>query len=135
NLPPMHRAGDVVAPNAPQDIASAGLEESALTDLVVKLAYTVARFTPEWVAKHLHLSLALVGELLQKLALDGLVEEVMGVSRYKITHQGREQAVRLLEVCGYIGPAPVSLEMYAAMLRWQFANTPPVQPEHVSTAL
>ena len=38
-------------------------------------------------------------------------------------------------MCGYIGPAPVSLEAYAAMLRWQFANTPPVQPEHVAAAL
>jgi hypothetical protein len=134
-LPPMHRAGDLIAPNAPQDLAAAGLEEAALTDLVVKLAYTVARFTPDWVAKQLHLSLSLVRQLLQKLALDGLVEEVMGVSRYKITPQGREQAVRLLEVCGYIGPAPVSLEMYTAMLRWQFANTPEVLPEHVAAAL
>ena len=56
-------------------------------------------------------------------------------SHYKITDQGREHAVRLLEICGYVGPAPVRLESYAAMLRWQFANTPPVQPEHVASAL
>src|SRR5438552_9170180 len=97
HLPPMHRAGDLIAPNAPQDLASAGLEEAALTDLVVKLAYTVARFTPEWVAQQLHLSLSLVRQILPKLALDGLVEEVLGVSRYKITPLGREQAGRLLE--------------------------------------
>src|SRR5262249_60087548 len=42
---------------------------------------------------------------------------------------------RALEVCGYIGPAPVSLEAYAAMLRWQFANSPQVLPEHVISAL
>jgi predicted ATPase with chaperone activity len=41
----------------------------------------------------------------------------------------------LREVCGYIGPAPVSLRAYAAMLRWQFATMPPVQPEHVAAAL
>jgi hypothetical protein len=134
-LPPMHRVGDLIAPNAPQDIAAAGLEEAALTDLVVKLAYTVARFTPDWAAQRLHLSVTLICQLLQKLAIDGLVEEVMGVSRYRITQQGREQAVRLLAVCGYIGPAPVRLETYAAMLRWQFVNTPPVQPEHVAAAL
>src|SRR5947209_15012435 len=56
-------------------------------------------------------------------------------SHYKITDQGREEASRLMEVCGYVGPAPVRMESYAAMLRWQFANTPPVQPEHVTTAL
>ena len=38
-------------------------------------------------------------------------------------------------MCGYIGPAPVRLEAYAAMLRWQFANTPQVTPEHVAAAL
>jgi hypothetical protein len=135
HMPPMHRAGDLIAPNAPQDIAAAGLEEGALTDLVVKLVYTVARFSPDWVAKQLHLSLPLVRELVHKLAIDGLVEEVLGISRYKITQLGREQAVRLLEVCGYIGPAPVGLEIYSAMLRWQLANTPQVLPEHVAEAL
>src|SRR5205823_8687239 len=49
--------------------------------------------------------------------------------------RGREQAVRLLEVCGYIGPAPVRLEAYSAMLRWQFANTPAVLPDHIAGAL
>src|SRR5262249_55916036 len=54
---------------------------------------------------------------------------------YRITDRGREHAARAMEVCGYIGPAPVRLDTYAAMLRWQFANSPPVKPEYVSTAL
>src|SRR5439155_14282184 len=73
--------------------------------------------------------------LLHKIAVDGLLEEVIGASRYYVTPQGREQAVRLLEVCGYIGPAPVALETYTEMLHWQFANTPEVLPEHVVEAL
>ena len=40
-----------------------------------------------------------------------------------------------MEICAYVGPAPVRMEAYAAMLRWQFANSPPVQPENVITAL
>src|SRR5262249_55165071 len=47
-LPPLHRVGDLIAPKAPQDVASAQVEEGALTDLTVKLAYTVARFTTDW---------------------------------------------------------------------------------------
>jgi predicted ATPase with chaperone activity len=135
----MHRVGDLLAPKAPQDIASARLEEGALADLAVKLAYTVARFTSDWVGKRLHLSLALVGELMEQLCRDGLAEETLrtgqGRSHYRITQRGREHAERLLEVCGYIGPAPVHLKAYAAMLRWQFANTPQVLPEHVAAAL
>jgi predicted ATPase with chaperone activity len=131
--------GDLVAPRAPEDIAAARLEEGTLTDLAVKLGYTAARFTTEWVAKQLHLSLPLADEVLVQLCRDGLAEEVLktaqGRSLYRITQRGREHGVRLLEVCGYIGPAPVSLEAYAAMLRWQFAHTPPVHPEHVAAAL
>src|SRR5262245_8115112 len=52
-----------------------------------------------------------------------------------MTEQGREHAVRAMETCGYIGPAPVRLDAYAAMLRWQFASSPPVKPEHVVSAL
>jgi predicted ATPase with chaperone activity len=80
-----------------------------------------------------------VGELLEKLCFQGQIEQLMQTSHtrahYKITHQGQEQAPRLMDVCGYVGPAPVRMESYAAMLRWQFANTPQVQPEQVTTAL
>src|SRR5262249_29982404 len=131
--------GDLLAPRAPHDIAAARLEEGNLADLAVKLAHTVSRFTTEWVCKHLHLSLALVQELLEQLCREGLLEETMRTSEvsshYKITQRGREQAARSMEVCAYIGPAPVSLEAYAAMLRWQFAHTPLVRPEHVAAAL
>jgi DNA-binding PadR family transcriptional regulator len=139
HLPPLARVGDQVAPKAPQDIASAGLEEGVLADLAVKLAYTVARFTTEWVGKQLRLAPTLVAELLEQLCRDGLLEETMrtgqGRSHYRITQRGREYAERSREVCAYVGPAPVHLQTYAAMLRWQFASTPPVQPEHVATAL
>jgi hypothetical protein len=138
-LPPMHRVGDLLAPKAPSDIASAGLEDGVLTDLAVKLAYTVARFTTDWVAKQLHLSVPLAAAVLEKLCYDGLVEETLKTSEtrshYRITQRGREHGGRSLEVCAYLGPAPVRLEAYAAMLRWQFANTPEVRPEHVASAL
>jgi predicted ATPase with chaperone activity len=105
----------------------------------MRLAYTVPRFTTDSVSKHLHLSRALTDELLAKLSFDGLIEQLWQTSQasshYKISDQGREHAKRLMEVCGYIGPAPVGLEAYSAMLRWQFAHTPQVQPGDVMTAL
>jgi predicted ATPase with chaperone activity len=120
-------------------MAAARLEEGVLTDLAVRLAYAVARFNTDWVCKQLHLSLPLVQELLEEVCREGLVEETMRTneasSHYRITDRGREHAARLREVCGYVGPAPVRLEAYAAMLRWQFANTLPVRPDHVAAAL
>src|SRR5262249_40299256 len=71
-MPPLVKIGDLIAPRAPQDIPSAGLEDTALPDLVVKLAYSVARFTTEWVGKQLHLGPALTQVLLEKLAFEGL---------------------------------------------------------------
>jgi predicted ATPase with chaperone activity len=135
----MHRVGDLIAPKAPRELAAVPEEEAGLADLLVKLAYTVPRFTTDWVCKQLHLSMALVSALLEKLCFEGQIEQLWQTSQssshYKITEQGRQQASRSLELCGYIGPAPVRLESYAAMLRWQFANTPQVQPEHVVSAL
>jgi hypothetical protein len=139
HMPPMQRVGDILAPKAPQDIASARLEDGTLTDLALKLAYTANRFTAEWVSKRLHLSLPLAAEITEQLCREGLIEETMMSShsraQYRMTQRGRENAGRSMEVCAYIGPAPVRLEQYGAMLRWQFANTPQVRPEHVNAAL
>jgi hypothetical protein len=139
NLPSLHRVGEVLAPRAPDEMASTGLEEGVLTDLTLKLVYTVVRFTTDWVSKQLHLSLQLTAEVLEQLCREGLVEETLKTSEirshYKITQRGREHAARALEVCGYIGPAPVGLDAYTAILRWQFAHTAQVRPEHVTAAL
>jgi hypothetical protein len=139
HLPTLCRVGNLIAPRAPQDIPGAGLEERTLTDLATKIACTTARFTTDWMANRLHLSMSLTRSILTELCVDELVEETMkiteGRSHYRITPQGREHGTRLLEVSRYVGPAPVSLEAYRAMLRWQFANTPQVQPEQVAKAL
>src|SRR5262249_28862415 len=138
-MPALHRVGEVIAPKAPQDIAAAQVEEGALTDLAVKLACTTPRFTTDWMATKLYLSIPLAAAILDQLCTEGLMEETMKTtqirSHYRITQRGREHGAHLLEVCRYIGPAPVGLGSYAAMLRWQFANTPQVQPEHVAAAL
>jgi hypothetical protein len=139
HLPPLHRVADYAAPTAPQDIASACLEDGELTDLAVKYGYTLARFSTDMVAKSLRLSLALAADVLETLCREGLAEEILKTtqarSHYRLTQRGREHATRALQVCGYIGPAPVRLEAYSAMLRWQFASTPGVKPENVTGAL
>jgi hypothetical protein len=138
-LPPMQPAGDLLAPQAPEKMRAAGLEDGVLTDLTVRLAFTVTRFTLDWVAKQLRLSMPLVAELVDQLCREALLEQPLRTghvkSYYRITDRGREHAMRSLDVCRYIGPAPVSLRTYAAMLRWQFASTPPVLPEDVAAAL
>jgi hypothetical protein len=139
NLPALARLGDIVVPRAPQTIATCGLAEAELLSQVMRLAYTVPRLTTEWVSKNVHLSTALAVEVLGKLAAEGLLEQLWQTTEnnahYKISDQGREHAKRLNEICGYMGPAPVGLEAYSAMLRWQFSHMAQVQPENVQNAL
>jgi hypothetical protein len=139
HLPPLHRVGNLIAPKAPQDFAATGLDAHILADLLVKWGFTDTRFTNDWVAQRLHLSPALARQVLERVCQDGTVEQLwetgQGGHHYRITAEGRQHASRLLEISGYVGPAPVSLDAYAAMLRWQFAHTPPVKPERVAAAL
>ncbi len=138
-LPPLHKVGDLWAPKAPETFADVQPEKEALVEMAMKLAGTVARFDTEWAAKQLHLSLPLIRLILQSLSSEGLIEELWqtneGSSHYRISQQGRDLAARLMESCSYVGPSPVTLEAYAAMLRWQFATTPQVKPNDVAQSL
>src|SRR5271157_4583216 len=123
HLPGMVPAGDMMAPQAPTDVHDTGVDATVLADLALKAAYTVPQFNTEWAARRLHLPQPLVGELLEQLRADHLLE-VLGLAgpfgyRYTISQRGRERAGRLLEISGYVGPAPVSLASYTAMLEWQ----------------
>lgn len=140
DLPPLTRIGDIVAPAALTDVHEINKQElQTLMDMALKYAATVARFTTDGIAKQLHLSLPLTRDMLALLCQEGQIEELWqtgeGSAHYKIAQQGRDYAIRLTEVCGYVGPAPVRMESYAAMLRWQFMNTPLVKPEHVTGSL
>jgi hypothetical protein len=107
--------------------------------LALKTAYTVPQFTTEWAARQLHLPQPVVGEVLEHLQSDSMLD-ILGSSgpfgfRYAISGRGRERAARLMEISGYVGPAPVSLETYTALLEWQRARMPRIEPEHVADAL
>jgi hypothetical protein len=139
HLPPLGRLGDLMCPRAPQTIAEAQLEDAALIDLAVKFAYSINRFAADWLGERLCVSPALAAALVTRLSTDGLIEETMMTSQgrptHRVTERGRRYAERAMEVCGYLGPAPVSLETYSAMLRWEFARASEVKPEHVTAAL
>ncbi len=137
--PEMIAIGDVLAPAAPADARATGLSPNIVGDLALKAAYTVPQFTTEWTARRLHLPQALIGDVLEQLRTDHLLE-VLGQAgpfgyRYGITSRGRERADRLMEISGYVGPAPVSLESYNAMMEWQLAGFPEVTQQGVADAL
>jgi hypothetical protein len=121
------------------DLRDTGVEAAVLADLALKAAYTTPSFNTEWAARRLLLPQVLVGELLEGMREERLLE-ILGDAgpfgfRYAATQRGRERAARLLEVSGYVGPAPVSLAAYTALLEWQVARAPAVIPEHLAASL
>jgi hypothetical protein len=131
--------GEGFAPAAPGDLRGTGLDPLVVSHLALKAAYTVPQFTTEWAARRLHLPQPVLGEVLEQLRSDSMLD-ILGSSgpfgfRYAISGRGRERAARLMEISGYVGPAPVPLDDYSAIVEWQIACSPEVRPEHVAESL
>jgi predicted ATPase with chaperone activity len=139
NLPKMIQIGNVTAPAAPNTFDETGVEQFVLTDLAVKLANTVPRLTSDWASNALKLPIPLIEKIVWQLKDDQLVE-ILGTAgimsyRYSTSQRGRDHANRLLEISGYVGPAPVSLDAYRAMLEWQFSQQNRIVFENVQRAI
>jgi hypothetical protein len=139
DLPRLSRIGDVWAPTAPIHARDTGLDPVMLGNLILKAAYTVPQFTAQWAAQRLRLPQTLLSEVFEQHRTDHLLD-VLGQAgpfgfRYAITKNGRERVARLLEISGYIGPAPVTLASYAAMMDWQVAQAPEVTKHEAASAL
>lgn len=131
--------GDLRAPEAPRDLAETGVDRAVLTDLTLKTASLVMQFTTQWAARRLHLPVALVAEILEQLRDEQMLDMLGSTgrfdARFAISRRGREVAERALEISGYVGPAPVSLEAYATLTKWQCDRLEAVRPEEVAAAI
>lgn len=106
------------APPAPKNIEETGLEPSFLTDLTLKHIALLGEFKLADIAENLKLSTSIADSLLEGLKREKMIE-VKGAAdynrfsyRYAISGIGQNKAEKLLEVCHYVGPAPVSLGDY-----------------------
>src|SRR5689334_10993577 len=103
-FPAMAEHGEVLAPEAPRDLAATGIDRNFLYDLTLKTIQTVPQGNTKWVADQPRLPSPLAEEMLQQMAREHLVE-VLGLEgpfnhRYAITGRGHERAARLLAVSG-----------------------------------
>lgn len=131
--------GEGQTPSAPGGVEDTGLEFSFLADLTLKTAYIDTNCTTKRVAEKLKLPKIIAETLLQYLYREKLLEirpQVdVGDNRYTMLDRGWDRAHRLLDVSGYIGPAPVSLDAYTSMFQLQKKNEEAVKPEAVRAAL
>jgi len=126
------------APPIPESIEQTGLSFQFLADLALKTAATESTLTTASIAERMCLPLIPVEELLQHLYREKLVEIRGNVSfnnhRYALLDRGWEQLRRVMEISGYVGPAPVSLAAYSAMMRSQAQPEEMVGPDQVAEA-
>jgi hypothetical protein len=128
-----------ISPPVPLKVEDTGLDFGFLADLTLKTVYADANCTTERAAERLKLALPVTQDLLQHLYREKFVE-VRGLvgygnNRYGMLDRGWQRAQQLLEINGYIGPAPVSLQAYSDMVLRQSAARDSVAPDDVRQAM
>ncbi|HVL68959.1 MAG TPA: hypothetical protein VM364_17010 [Vicinamibacterales bacterium] len=106
----------------PATIADSGLHPDVLAQLLLK-TLIAGEHSGSQLAERLKLPYSLLDALVQHARVEKLVE-VRGTSgvgsagyRYVLTDLGRERAQQFMEICRYVGPAPVPLAQYNAYVR------------------
>jgi len=127
-----------MGPPMPEELADTGIAEGFLCDLALKHVAMLPEPTTAAVSEQLHLPRTLTEDLLQKLYREKLIEiklqKTVGSTRYAMLDHGWDRLSRLLHICGYVGPAPVSLNDYAHMMRLQSIPSDPASIETVREA-
>jgi hypothetical protein len=126
--------GGVWYPGEPETFAKAGLSESEVENLILKLLAARSEASGRDISEHLRLPFRLMGPLLQQMKDDQLVGHraaaMVGDYIFILTIPGRERAKRLAEHCTYYGSAPVPLADYVnAVGRQTIANQHPTEED------
>ena len=126
------------APPYPESLEETGLSFQFLADLALKTAATESAMTTSAVAERICLPMTLVEQLMQHLYREKMLEIRGAVgfnnNRYALLDRGWDQLRRLQEISGYVGPAPVSLAYYTAMMRSQAQPDDLVSSDQVASA-
>jgi hypothetical protein len=119
---PTKPVGQPVPPPPPATIADAGLHPDTLAQLLLKTLLG-GEATGSTLAERMRVPYSLLDALVQHARVEKLVE-VRGMSgvgsagyRYILTDLGRDRAGQFLDICRYVGPAPVPLAQYNAYVR------------------
>ena len=112
-------------PPPPASLEDSGLTLQFICDLALKHILHIGEFRVSDLAERLCLPPNLLGEPIEVLRHEKLIEVrsasqfVKASFRFVITETGKVRAGELLEICRYVGPAPVTLEAYREMVDCQ----------------
>ena len=105
-------------PATPESLKQVGLSAAFMSDSILRTLYVRGAMIGRDLAQFLCLPFRVIQESLKFLKVDKSVEVTGGdmvgeVSyRYSLTDMGRKRAVEAMDLCGYVGPAPVPIEDY-----------------------
>lgn len=129
---------ETLSPVMPELLEDTGLSAGFLADLALKIVSSDTDCTSERISEKIKLPMGITEKLMQHLYREKLIEirERLGVQRqrYGMLDRGWERVQRLIALSGYIGPAPVTLDDYAAAIHWMQQNTEGADPSHVASA-
>jgi hypothetical protein len=125
-------------PAPPATIADSGLNPEVLSQLLLK-TLIAGEASGSRLADLLRVPYSLLDTMIQHARVEKLIE-VRGTSgigtagyRYMLTDLGRDRAQQYMDVCRYVGPAPVPLAQYNAYVRACMAARQPVDRETLAT--
>jgi len=114
---------ETMGPPALEEMREADVSAAFLCDLALKHVAQMPEPTTQSISEELKLPRALVEEMLIHLTREKMIEVkgqmAVGATRYAMLERGWGRTARVRELCGYVGPAPVSLRDYAHMMRLQ----------------
>ncbi len=122
-------SSSVAPPPPPTTIEETGLHPDSLAQLLLK-TLVAGEASGSGLAEKLRVPFSVLDALVQHARIEKLVE-VRGTSgagtagyRYILTDLGRDRAGQFLDICRYVGPAPVPLAQYNAYVRAAMAARP-----------
>src|SRR5437773_356750 len=130
-------AGLPEAPSAPDSLQESGLPLGFLNDLILRILYTRGSMVGLDMARFLCLPFKVIEDPLRFLKDEKCLEVTGGdligrVSyRFNLTDLGRKRAQDAMQMCGYVGPAPVPLEDYVEQAYRQAVTGISVSPENL----
>jgi predicted ATPase with chaperone activity len=113
-----------VWPAIPDSLDDLGLPYAVINDLILRALWLHGAATVSSLQKALKLPFHVVETVSQQLRQQQLLEVKKSVglnSTLGLTNAGRAQAAARMDVCQYVGPAPVSLDQYASVVEAQAA--------------
>jgi hypothetical protein len=133
--------GTGIFPPAPRTLLDVGLSKAFLSDLTLKVIHYSGNPSVAQLTRRLGLGQVMVQQVLQTLSEERLIEVMSqsdlytGNYRYRLSERGDARVLQALERTRYAGPAPVTAEQYAEVVRKLHSAQPELERGSVKTML